>query len=58
MSLSMSEKWICFEFFRPSLASIQRRERERERERDGSPLFSSKKKTLGKKKKRKDGKCV
>jgi hypothetical protein len=32
MSLSMSEKWICFEFFRPSLASIQRRERERERE--------------------------
>jgi hypothetical protein len=33
-------------------------ERERERERDGSPLFSSKKKTLGKKKKRKDGKCV
>jgi hypothetical protein len=33
MSLSMSEKWICFEFFRPSLASIQRRERERERER-------------------------
>jgi hypothetical protein len=56
MSLSMSEKWICFEFFRPSLASIQRRERERER--DGSPLFSSKKKTLGKKKKRKDGKCV
>jgi hypothetical protein len=35
-----------------------REERERERERDGSPLFSSKKKTLGKKKKRKDGKCV
>jgi hypothetical protein len=36
----------------------EERERERERERDGSPLFSSKKKTLGKKKKRKDGKCV